>query len=31
MIDGGKGTEERDISPKIQRGKKNGEKHWRNT
>ncbi len=31
MIDGGKDTEERDRRPKIQRGKRDGEKHWRNT
>jgi hypothetical protein len=31
MIDRGKDTEERDRRPKIQREKKKGEKHWRNT
>jgi hypothetical protein len=31
MIDGGKDREERDRRPKIQRGKRDGKKHWRNT
>jgi hypothetical protein len=31
MIDGGKDTDERDSRPKIQRGKGDVEKHWRNT
>jgi hypothetical protein len=31
MIDGGKDTDERDRRPKIQRGKRDVEKHWRNT
>jgi hypothetical protein len=31
MIDRGKAREERDRRLKIQRGKRGGEKHWRNT
>jgi hypothetical protein len=31
MIDRGKDREERDRRPKIQMGRREGEKHWRNT
>jgi hypothetical protein len=31
MIDGGKDKDERDRRPKVQRGKRDVEKHWRNT
>jgi hypothetical protein len=31
MIDGGKNTDVRDRRPKIQRGKRDVEKLWRNT